>query len=218
MPLAIVFAAIISVIHFFSEQLNKITSPFFTQISSFSAGVGISYLFLQLLPEFIVGATNKLFFVSILSGFVLWHVVEKYIYKTAPRQKIFKVLALEDSIISFVYHFILGIVLVDIASKGNAEAFLFFIPVALYTALSTLPVDASRNVFVSVFLASATFAGAMAANTFFIEYTLFKLMLGFVIGTMMFTIIRHSLPSGKAGEPFYFILGVLLYGSLILFI
>ncbi len=218
MSSALLLAGAIAFIQFFSQQFSRMCRPFYSQILSFSAGVSISYLFLKLFPEFVSSADSKLFFVSILAGFALWHLVEKYIYKTASRYKAMKQLALEDSVISFIYHFILGIVLVDMVATGQKEALLFFIPVALYTALSTLPVDPSRNFLINIFLASATLLGVLAASFFLIGFTLFQLLLGFVIGTMIFTIIRHSLPSGRAGEPFYFILGVLLYSILILFI
>lgn len=214
MSIALVLAGVITLIHYFSQRLSRLCKPFYSELASFSAGVGISYLFLQLFPEFIESA-NRVFFIPVLAGFVIWHLVEKYIYETAPRNKVFKELALEDSIISFLYHVIVGIVLADIAKTGQKEALLFFVPVALYTALSTLPVDFSKNSYINLMLSSSTFLGAFMATMVDFDAHFKLVLMGFVIGTMAFTIIRHSIPQGKSGQPLYFLAGVAIYSILI---
>ncbi|MBI4021097.1 MAG: hypothetical protein HY369_02550, partial [Candidatus Aenigmarchaeota archaeon] len=139
--LALVFGLVMSVAHYFSESFSSRVGKFRPRLISLSAGVAVAYLFLDLLPAFTFQAVslNRLLFFSVLVGFAGLHLVERYIYTFIPRTRLRQDLALEDSTVSFVYHFILGIVISQFAAQSVVQGLLLVIPVLLYTMLSTLP-------------------------------------------------------------------------------
>ena len=179
----------------------------------------ITYVFLHLLPQFSQGIANvsRLLSLSILFGFVVFHIVEKYIYQHSPEDKLLRELAIEDSITSFIYHFVIGIILVSFINQGVHEGILFFIPVLFYTAVSTLPVDMTKFKSIKLLLAVSTLLGILFAQFVYtnINPILYFGLLGFIIGTLLFTVTRHSIPKMKEGKPLYFLIGVVIYTILI---
>jgi hypothetical protein len=218
--LPILLGAIMAVAHYYSEDFCVRCKEQYNSLLSFSAGISVTYLFLDLLPAFsdTAARTSKFLFLTILLSFILLHVVEKYIYKNAANDKIRRDLALEDSIVSFVYHFIIGMLLVTFTLQSWFTGILFFIPVLLYTMVSTLPVDAPRMQSAKIVLSLSTPLGALFS---FFVYTrptaiVTTALLGLVIGVLTYTVMRHSIPQGKKGEPLYFVLGVMMYSLLII--
>ena len=104
MVVSIAFGTIIGIAHYFNELFSLKSEKYRNKIISFSAGISITYIFLHLLPEFIAAQINRFIFLSILLGFVIFHLVEKYIYQHSSEDKLLKELAIEDSITSFIYH------------------------------------------------------------------------------------------------------------------
>ncbi len=217
MVVSIAFGTIIGIAHYFNELFSLKSEKYRNKIISFSAGISITYIFLHLLPEFIAAQTSRFVFLSILFGFVIFHIVEKYIYQHSPEDKLLKELAIEDSITSFIYHFVIGIVLVGFVNQGINQGILFFIPVLLFTTVNTLPVDMTKSRIIKVILAVSTLLGILFAKFIYpnIDPTLYYILLGLVIGTLLFTVTRHSIPKNKEGKPLYFILGMIIYTILI---
>jgi hypothetical protein len=106
--------------------------------------------------------------------------------------------------------------MVSFFEKSIQEGILFFIPAILYTITNTLPVDITKSNTFKIFLATATLLGVLFAEYFYVLTTegLFA-FLGFIIGAMLFTVTRHSIPGGKAGEPFFLTMGVVFYSIII---
>jgi hypothetical protein len=219
MAIAIVFGIIMSIVHYFSQDIKFLSKKYADEIRSLSAGIAITYLFLHLFPQFSYGVNelSNFLFISILVGFVIFHIVEKYIYQHSPEEKLFKGLALEDSIISFIYHFVIGIVLVSFVNQGFLNGLLFLIPVLLFTLVSTLPVDITKVKGVRIIVALSTLLGVIFAEFIYtnIGLPIFFTLLGFIIGALAFTVTRHAIPKGKAGKPLFFIIGVIVYTILI---
>lgn len=216
MNAAIVFSLAMGLFHYFSEEFCLQCSKYKNHILSFSAGVSVTYIFLYLFPEFVNNVVaDRLLPISILVGFALFHITEKYIYQKSPKKKWRQRFAVEDSIISFVYHFILGILIVVFLNQGIIRGTLFYAPVLIYTAISTLPVDAPKSKFVAGLLAASTLLGTLFALYVYpgIPQIVISSLLGFLIGVLSFTVFRHSIPEGKEGSPLFFILGILLYLS-----
>ena len=218
--IAIIFGIIMGIVHYFSKNILNRFQKYHDELVSFSAGIALTYIFLSLLPKFSKGVSNShnILFLSILLGFVIFHIIEKYIYQNVPRSERFKELAIEDSIISFMYHFIIGIIMVSFFNKGLIQGLLFFIPVVLYTGVDTLPVDMTKSKFIKFVLSFSTLLGILLATFFYTEINtiVYSLLLGFIIGALSFTVTRHSIPQGKKGKPLFFIVGVIVYSALIL--
>ena len=206
------------VAHYLSEFLNLEKEKYYASLTSFSAGISITYIFLDLFPQFSEGAIqiNKFLFIFVLLGFILFHLVEKYIYLHSPKDKLMRKLAIEDSIISFFYHFIIGIIIVSFVKQGLFKGILFFIPVLFYTAVSTLPVDSTKFKSIRFIISASTLLGVLFASSVSIALPVYYALLGTVIGILLFTVIRHSIPKGNEGKPISFIIGVVLYTLLII--
>jgi hypothetical protein len=218
--IVIIFGLLMGLVHYFSEEILQKFKYHRWKLISFSGGISITYLFLSLLPKFVSGVSNenKFLFLSILSGFVIFHIIEKYIYKqNLTEYKRLKEIALEDSAISFIYHFIIGMMIVNFFNDGFLEGVVFFIPVLLYTSVDTIPVDRTKSMVVKIVLAFSTLAGILFSTFMYkdIGSIIFLSLLGFIIGVLIFTVTRHSILSGKKGSPFFFGLGVIIYSFII---
>lgn len=217
---SILFGLIMGIAHYFSWQFPLKKRPYYAQILSLSAGISVAYIFLDLLPRFTEEAIqiNRLLFISILLGFILFHIVEKYIYQHVPKNKIRRELAVEDSITSFIYHVIIGIILAVFVQQSVVQGTLFFIPVLLFTVMSTLPVDAPKHKSMQFILSLSTLVGVLLARFIYTDISplIFYSLLGFIIGVLLYSVIRHAIPFGKEGKPIFFIAGVIVYTLLII--
>tara|TARA_Y100000310_G_scaffold187949_1_gene187921 strand:+ start:2059 stop:2736 length:678 start_codon:yes stop_codon:yes gene_type:complete len=212
---------ILSIIHYYSQEYNIRNHKYTDKIISFSAGVGVTYIFVELFPSFnkLVTGISPAIFLTILVGFVFFHLVEKFIYQHAGGKHAPKELAVEDSAVSFFYHFIVGAFIVYFTKQSSLEGFLFFIPIALHTSTSALPVDIPLSKGMKIFISSSSLLGVILTSVFFtsIPTIAFIICLGLMVGTLTFTNIRHSIPEGKKGKPLYFLLGVVFYTLVIYF-
>ncbi|MCK5260658.1 MAG: hypothetical protein KAJ44_00580 [Thermoplasmatales archaeon] len=217
---AILLSIIIGIVQYFSERISNKCGSYYTRIISFSAGLAITYLFLDLIPQFSINVVelNEILFVFLLVGFTFVHLVEKYIYQHTSEAHIEERLTIENQATLFLYHFIIGTIIVDFTRHGLNQVILFFIPIVIFTAVSTLPVKQHVSNKVNFFVALSTLFGAIFSGFIFTEISPFiqTALLGFIVGGLLFSVIRHSIPKGREGEPLYFILGVLLYASIII--
>jgi len=213
---------LMSITHLFNENLLTKFKKYETHLISLSAGISLTYLFLNLFPEFSRGVSkdNEFVFISILIGFAVFHLIEKYIYKNASNDKKLEELAIEDSTISFIYHFIIGIIMVSFFNQGLYEGILFFIPATFYTGVNTLPVDMTKSKIIKIVISFSTLLGVLFATFIFPELSdiTYLTLLGFIIGALSFTVTRHSIPFGEKGKPLFFTLGVILYSLIIILI
>jgi hypothetical protein len=200
------------------ENILRKFKKYEDNIISLSAGVSLTYLFLNLFPEFSrrISKENEFVFLSVLIGFTIFHIIEKYIYKNNKSEE----LAIEDSVVSFIYHFIIGVIMVSFFKEGLYEGILFFIPAVFYTGVNTIPVDISKSKIIKFVVAFSTVLGTIFATFLFHELSkmTYLILLGFIIGVISFTVTRHSIPFGKKGRPLFFILGVVLYSLIIILI
>lgn len=214
---AIGLGVLMAVIHYYSETICLNCEPFLNKLLSLSAGVSLTYIFLHLFPLFSAATMqiHRALFLTVLLGFVIFHIVEKYIYQHTPSDKLMRELAIEDSIVSFIYHFVVGVILVNFLRLDTYAGVLFFIPALLYTGVSTLPVDITQHKGIKLFLALSTMSGIVFALFIFIDPALFYALVGFIIGALLFTVTRHSIPKNRNGDISSFILGVIIYTILI---
>ena len=80
--LPIVFSLILGVTHFWNEKIQIRQEYVRIRFISFIAGTSVTYVFLNLLPEVYRGFElfDQLIFISLLAGFSVAHLIEKYIY------------------------------------------------------------------------------------------------------------------------------------------
>jgi len=217
--LPIIFSIIIGITYYLSNRFSIRKKDHEKKLMSFSAGVSITYVLLELFPSFteVALGINKLLFISIPFGFLIHHLIEKYIYKHNNRHDLVKMLSLEERAFSFVYHVILGIVLVTIFKASVIQGTLLSITILTFTFVSTLPTDRHKSHFKSMILSSATTFGVLLTAFLLknIPIWIQTLLMGIVTGVLLFTVIRHHIPFGRKGKISYFTIGFLLYTTLI---
>jgi len=218
MVIGYILALTLSVVDFFTEGLFSKASPNKMKFISFAAGVSISYIFLILLPDIYNGAMkiNNLLFLSILFGFSVFHLIEKFIRQNFTGQELRKEHKLVHSTTSFIYFFVVGFILVKVTEINTVGGILLFIPISLHIIIDSLPRRATKNHYLRALHASSAFLGAVTA--FFIEVGEVGTiaLLGLIGGALLYTVIRESLPREMEGKPLYFITGVLIFTVLIM--
>lgn len=203
---------LMAVAHYFGLLFSAKNREFYVYLLSFSAGVSITYLFVDLLPNFALDAPDRTIFFSILVGFIAIHLVEKHIYQKESEDK-HKMLSAVEAAVSFIYHFAIGIILTSFLMSDFIEGILFFIPVLLYTTFDTLPVEGHPSFLVRLIVSFSTLLGIIYRSILHTSmgFATERIILGLVIGIIAFSVIRHSIPWAKEGKPLYFIFGVIFY-------
>jgi len=201
--------------HIFSKRLRQNR-----RLVSFSAGVAVSYIVLDLFPEIASNALidGRKIFVYALLGFVALNLIEQYIYKRIGNPNNIRSYRKRIHVAYFfLYNLFIGIVLVGFAAKGLIRTLLFFVPFLLYIIVEILPQEFEfKSSLSKVFYSMAPFFGAI----FGISYadfaaSVFGQLIAFITGTLLYIVIRESLPSDEAEKPLYFIIGVSFYASII---
>jgi hypothetical protein len=217
--LPLIFAIIIAITHYQTGIIKLKKKHYSYKILSFSAGISITYVLLELFPTFteVALSISKLLFVSILLGFILHHLIEKEIYKHNRDHDLIKLLSLEENLFSFVYHVILGFVLFTLAKESAIEGILAFIPILTFTLVSTLPMAPNPNKSRTLLMSLSTVIGVFIAYFWktiplWFEYSL----IGLATGVLLYTVIRHHIPFGRKGRIGYFTAGFVLYSLFII--
>jgi zinc transporter ZupT len=224
MLLEILLGVVLSAVHIFGEDIvNSYKKHDRHKILSFAAGISITYLFLQFLPELYIGVevVNKVIFVYVLLGFILLHLREKYIYQHLESERLLYELKEAHSIAFFVYHFLLGIVVVQVIKINLVQGLLFYIPILLHAgvsnvALSELHYHIKEKFNVRLLLSLAPFSGVLVGLLVNISSFVHYMLLGFVAGALIYVIIRDILPEDRSGYVEYFIIGSILYALIII--
>lgn len=218
--LALVFAIILGIVHYHAESIHLHKNK--EKLISFGAGVMLAYLILDLFPMLFqgVGLLNNALFLFILLGFSLLHIIEKYIYQHASKQKKLRELKEAHSITFFIYYFIIGIILLEITSQNYLQGFLLFIPLLFHTTIGSISIkeihhSIKEKQLVRIFLSSSPLIGALLASYIFIPSFINFAMLGFISGVLLYIITREVIPKENKGDPVNFLLGISIYTTLI---
>jgi len=223
LPFALVF--ILSLAQFFSGQLNIQRSRYKEYIASFAAAIAITYLLFSFLPEAYNNSSGLTLFVPLIMGFALVHLLEKFFYKKySANYSLKKEETFHDEIhalVLFIYHFVIGAVLIGVLETDLSAGFLFLPPLLLFTTIGNWSLHHTylqQIPYRRLLLASSTMFGALFAQSSFINPLIEKLLVNFAAGILLFIVVRESLPQKKEGKPMLFILGIILYGLLILLV
>ena len=213
---AIIYGLILSLIHYFNDDIARYVHKYKERILSLGAGVSISYIFLSLFPKLYQSSyLNAWVFITLLLGFSVFHVAEKHVYQHKSRKKILKEMKEVHSVAFFIYHFLLGIAIFHLAEIGFEEGLFFFIPIFFHTAISNISLTEihhfiKNKMHFRVTLAMAPLLGVLSVYFLNISDQVFTLILGFVIGALLYVVIRDSFPKQKQGNVMYYLLGVML--------
>ena len=216
---AFLLALILASVHFFSEKYAEHVKKFHVQTISFSAGLFLGLIFLYLLPEFFKGLVHvgESIFLLMLAGFVSMHLGEKYIYQhVRDKKERIQDLAGIHVLGFFINHFIVGItLLLAFSIEGIFSGFLIFIPLLLHTFSSSLSLNdidekLNNKLITGFILPLSPVFGVLVAYGLNLTPYLYHLLFSFVLGAMLYIVVRDTLPRDDSGKPLLFLIGVLV--------
>ena len=217
---SIILAGILSFSDYLTEHIFSKKLRTNQKLVSFSAGVAISYIVLELFPQIAQSALidGKKLFLFALLGFVSLNLIEQYVYKEIGRLR--NLSSYHRSIhiaYFFVYNFLIGAVLAVFAAKGLKQTLLFFVPFLLYIIAEILPQEFEFKSSISKVLYSMApvFGAILGVYSIGFFASVFGETISFMTGTLLYIGIRESLPSDRAEKPVYFVIGVLIYTLII---
>lgn len=216
--LAIVFGIILTFAHYLSDKFHIITHKNRMKILSFSAGISITYIFLYLFPELFQGVQylSRLIFLFVLIGFIGLHIIEAHIFREKTKSKIQKELKEVHSLSFFIYHLIVGIALFNITSINPIAGLLLFLPILLHTITSSISLreihaHIKEKAIIKFILEASTLIGILIASFVFIPPYLYNAFIGFVVGALLYVVVRDMMPKGGKGNPLFLVGGSIVY-------
>jgi len=220
------FGVLLGFVHYFSERINIKGSNRMGAVS-FTAGILITYLFLELFPGLFEAGTvfSRVSLVFMLVGFTVFHILEKFIYQHSKSTGVLKRELKEVHTLSlFVYYIVMGMVIANIGmSVGMGKATLFFIPVLLHAALSSISMSELHDIIrvnktLKFLLSFSVLIGILIAHYLEFVQSINNVLMGSIIGMLLYVTIVDSIPKERKGRPGYFLLGVIIYASIIAFV
>ncbi len=223
--ISLIFGLLLGAIHYYSEKLKIPEGANRYRVISFAAGISIAYLFLDLLPHAYEAAAHlkNFVFAFLLLGFVIFHLIEKNIYKHANREKLAKELKEVHSVSFFCYYFMVGIVLCNKIQINLLEGSLFLVPIALHAALSTASLgkihgEIRESHWAKITLSLSSLMGVIFVHLVSIPNILDNILVSIIAGTLLYIIVKEFLPDKEKGQPLFFALGNLLFIGFFLFL
>ena len=219
----VLLGIVLAGLHYFSEGIHIAHGKHKVKALSLAAGIFMAYLFLDLFPRLYSpsASVNRIAMVFVLVGFAVFHVAEKRIYKSRlGKERKRRELKEVHSLGFFAYHFIIGIVFASLSGSGFLAAALFFIPLALHTAISSASLKeihgtVRESLPARLLLSASTLLGIIFGLYYSIQALLEAILLGFVVGALLYIMLIDSVPKERQGRPEYFIAGAALYALLI---
>lgn len=219
--LSLILAGILSLADYVTEHTFSKTLRNNQKLISFSSGVAIAYIILYLFPEIASNALidGRKLFLFVLIGFVALNLIEQLIYKKTAKIK--NISAYHKNVhitYFFIYNMAIGILLVNFATQGLSRTLLFFIPFLLYITAEILPQEFEIKGDMSKVLYSMAPVFGAVAGIYYIDFaaSIFGMLVSFITGTLLYIVIKESLPSNEAEKPLYFIIGAAFYAVIII--
>ena len=214
---------LLSLIHIIGPRFEKFASGRHVQITSLSAGLFLSYIFLESLETMFQAhvALGKTVLLALFLGFISYHALSKYLYQhvkdKSKREKELDELQFAGTVLDSVFAGFALAILLDI----SRPLYFALIPFALHTFSATLAYEAHHRRFstpapIRLLSHFAPLLGAIIAQLLLFETGAFYLLLAFVTGAVLYIAIRHMLPRGSRGDLGYFLAGAAI-GIILLF-
>jgi len=185
--------------------------------------IGIFIIIAWGIPELMAGwrlkrkasAITALVFLSILMGFVIFHISEKYLYQHVKNKKeLLKDLKELHVVGFFIDNFIIGFILVTTLKISGFNGIIIILPIILHTISSSMAMEhiheRARTKINKIILSLSPIIGALVALLIIIEGIYLALIIAFLVGMLLKTVNRDVVPRKEKGYPHLFILGVLI--------
>ncbi len=220
-PFALVLS--LSLVQFLSDRINIERSKYREHLISFAAAISITYLLFSFLPKAYGESSGLALFVPLIVGFAFIHLLEKFFYGTyTARFSLKKARTYHDElhfIVLFIYHFVIGAVLVGMLSADFKSGVLFLPPLMMFSTIGNWSLHHAylqQIPYRRLFLASSTVFGALFAKSLLNSPLIETTMVNFAAGILLFIVVRESIPAPKKGKPLLFMAGIVFYTLMIL--
>ncbi len=223
----VIFAALlISFIHLIGERIGNHAHKHHEQIISLSAGLFLSFVFLELLEYLSIGYFQEgvEVYLFLLLGFSVFHILNKYVYLHTKDKKHQNKELEEVHFIGFSADmFITGLA---IALFLNIDDYFLglvaLIPFILHTVSLTLAVTQLHEKFEikkhhQWLFSFLPLLGALSAPLFLINLQIFYSTLAFVAGIILYHGTRHMIPRKTHGKIEWYVVGVVVGAMLLMF-
>ena len=216
--LATILAVVYMISHKYADRLEK----YHEYILSISSGMLLAVIFVEVMPELIeVGTTflsAQTIALSMLSGIVAYHLIEKYTYKHAKTDReITKDIGYLHVSGFLADNFLEGLVIVlifGLTAVENFLAYILFVPLLLGDIAASINLrhinDRFRLGKVGItLLSSSVIMGTIVGLALNLQTANFYIALSVVTGMFIYFITRDELPRGRKGKPLAFLVGLI---------
>ncbi len=221
-PFALVLS--LSAVQFLSDRISIERSRYREYLISFAAAIAITYLLFNFLPKAYMESSGFTLFLPLITGFAFIHLLEKFFYREyAARFSIKKVRTYHDELhflVLFIYHFVIGAVLIGLLETDLKSGLLFLPPLMMFSTIGNWSLHHAylqQIPYRRLLLASSTILGALFAKSSLTSPLIETIMINFAAGVLLFIVVRESIPSPKHGKPLTFVAGIFVY-TLMLFL
>jgi len=211
----IIIAVVMGLTDFFGHKISGLIGGHRDAVLSFSAGLLISLLFLILVPDVIINGVTEVLFLFMLVGFLLMHLVEKYIYRhVTDKQEILENLKIVHIIGFGLDNFLIGFIIASLVELDFSVVITLAVPLFLQMLTSSISLDSIdtrlNDKYSKIILSVLPILGAILGIVLEFEFLLTNFVLAFVLGILFYMIIRDVLPQGRRGSSVLFFSGNLV--------
>ncbi len=216
--ITLALAVFLSLVNFFAEMFSEKINNHHSKILSFSSGIFVAYIFLALLPEALRGKEiiGEGIFLYLLLGFVLFHLLEKFVYQHVKnKNELMKDLSEIHALGFTLDHFVVGMLLFFAVNIEDIFlGLLIIMPLFLHVISSSISLNHihrhfNHNSAIITILSVSPILGA--AFAFYLNQVkeLYYIFFAISLGTILYVTIRDMSPND--GEKInYFILGLIV--------
>jgi len=211
----IIIAVVMGLTDFFGHRISGLIGRHRDAVLSFSAGLLISLLFLILVPDVIINGVTEILFLFMLVGFLLMHLVEKYIYRhVTDKQEILENLKIVHVIGFGLDNFLIGFIIASLVELDFSVVITLAVPLFLQMLTSSISLDSIdvrlNDKYSKIILSVLPLSGAILGIILELDHLLTNYVLAFVLGILFYMIIRDVLPQGRKGSSALFFAGNLV--------
>lgn len=218
LEMALIFGLILTLIQYHVGRMRSFYLRHRRALSTFSAGIVLSYLVFHLLPAVyqVQGRLSKVVYLSVLGGVTLVFVLDRHINRHRVKYRIRSEMKEAHAVLLFVYHILIGIAFITF-SQSFLGLLLFFIPVSLFAAFSSISMKEIYEIegesgFARSILAASAFIGMLLAALIPVSRLLYFPLLGFIGGSVLYVALNDVFrePERKGG---FFFWGIFSYSA-----
>ena len=211
----IIIAVIMGLTDFVGHRISDLAAGHRDSVLSFSAGLLISLLFLVLVPNIISMGVSEFLFFLMLVGFLLMHLVEKYIYRhIMNKQELLEDLKVVHIIGFGLDNFLVGFIIASLVELDFSVVITLAVPLFLQMLTSSISLDSIdtrlNDKYSKIILSVLPLSGAILGIILELDQLLTNYVLAFVLGILFYMIIRDVLPQGRKGSSVLFFAGNLI--------